>query len=118
MGGCRSKPTLGRRCVPGSRTMRLAALAALTLIACVADGLPSDYRQAASAESQTVIYGADSGSHLRITTDRGGIVVNGYMTPNQPLGCAFTRFRSAAICPTAGVGSMQIVMGPADDKVE
>ncbi len=72
----------------------------------------------ASADSQIVIHGADSGSHLRITTQGSNIIVNGYMSPEQPTGCRFTQFRTVAVCPTADVGQILIEMGPSDDKVE
>lgn len=72
----------------------------------------------ASAAGQIVIHGADSGSHLRITTDGSALPVQGYMDSSQPLGCSFTTFRSEALCPLAGVDSIQIIMGPSDDKVE
>jgi len=100
----------------GHRLMRprsalVAALAATALTLVTAQSL-------ATADGQIVIDGADSGSHLRIGTDGGNIVVDGYMTPEQPAGCRFTRFRIAAVCPTKGIGSIQIVMGPSGDKVE
>jgi hypothetical protein len=72
----------------------------------------------APGEGQIVVQGADSGSHLRLTVSGDHIVVNGYMTPSEPVGCHFTEPRTAAICPLAGVGSIEVDMGPSDDKVE
>jgi Ca2+-binding RTX toxin-like protein len=72
----------------------------------------------ASPADQIVIRGADSGSHLHLTVSGDKIVVNGYMSAAEPAGCRFTDFRTAAVCPTSGVGSVQLVMGPAGDKVE
>ncbi len=71
----------------------------------------------ASPQGEIVVRGADSGSHLRLTVSGGSIVVAGYMDPGQPAGCR-THGRSTAVCPLAGVGSIEVDMGPADDKVE
>jgi Ca2+-binding RTX toxin-like protein len=72
----------------------------------------------ASPDGQIVIRGADSGSHLQLAVSGNRIVVDGYMSADEPAGCRFTKFRLAAVCPTGGVGSIQVVMGPSSDKVE
>jgi hypothetical protein len=72
----------------------------------------------ASPESQIVIHGADSGSHLRLTVSGDRILVNGYMTPDEPIGCRFTRPRTAATCSASAINAIEIVMGPSDDKIE
>jgi Ca2+-binding RTX toxin-like protein len=72
----------------------------------------------ASGEGQIVITGADSGSHLRLTSNGNEILVNGYMTSSAPAGCRFTRARTEAVCPTSGVNSVVVEMGPTGDKVE
>jgi hypothetical protein len=57
-----------------------------------------------------------SGSHLRLTVSGDNIVVDGSIAHAEP--CHFTEFSGAVSCPTAGVASIQINMGPAGDKVE
>lgn len=89
----------------------------LALVALVALALSAGHTSA-KGEGQIVIEGADSGSHLRLTVSGNDIVVDGYMAPGQPVGCRFTETRTAAVCPLAGVGSIEVDMGPAGDKVE
>jgi Ca2+-binding RTX toxin-like protein len=90
-------------------TVSLVAFLALALFAA---------NPTAEGEGQIVVTGADSGSHLRLTVSDGAIVVNGYMAPGDPPGCRLTKPRSAAVCPLAGVGSVEVDMGPSADKVE
>jgi Ca2+-binding RTX toxin-like protein len=71
-----------------------------------------------AAEGQIVITGADSGSHLRLTVNGDNIVVDGYLAPGDQTGCRITDPRTSAVCPTAGVSSIMVEMGPAGDKVE
>src|SRR2546423_613412 len=72
----------------------------------------------ATSESQVVVQGAESGSHLRLTMSGDNLVVNGYMAPVTQLGCRYTHFHNAAVCPLAGVASVEVNMGPSSDKVE
>lgn len=72
----------------------------------------------ASPEGLISIQGNDSGSHLRVTVNGNNIVVNGYMAPGVPDGCHVLQPLTAALCPAKAAGSMQIVMGPSDDKIE
>jgi Ca2+-binding RTX toxin-like protein len=101
--------------VTRSRRVRLGLLWALVAVATLA---LSAGHTSAKGEGQIVIEGADSGSHLRLTVSGNDIVVDGYMAPGQPVGCRFTEPRTAAVCPLAGVGSIEVDMGPAGDKVE
>jgi Ca2+-binding RTX toxin-like protein len=101
--------------VTRSRRVRLGLLWALVAVATLA---LSAGHTSAKGEGQIVIEGADSGSHLRLTVSGNDIVVDGYMAPGQPVGCRFTEPRTAAVCPLAGVGSIEVEMGPAGDKVE
>jgi Ca2+-binding RTX toxin-like protein len=71
-----------------------------------------------AAEGQIVITGADSGSHLRLTVNGDNVVVDGYMAPGDQVGCRVTEPRTSAVCPTDGVSSIVVDMGPASDKVE
>lgn len=73
---------------------------------------------AATPEGQIVIQGAESGSNLTLAVSGDKIVVNGYMAPAEPAGCSFRHFRTEAVCPIGGAGSIEVDMGPADDKVE
>jgi Ca2+-binding RTX toxin-like protein len=72
----------------------------------------------ASPAGQIVIYGAGSGSHLKLTVTERHIVVDGYMAPASPGGCHFTRWRMLAICPLGEVSSVVVNMGPSGDMVE
>jgi Ca2+-binding RTX toxin-like protein len=90
---------------------------ALALVALITLALSAGHTSA-KGEGQIVIEGADSGSHLRLTVSGNDIVVDGYMAPGEPVGCRFTEPRTAAVCPLAGVGSIEVDMGPAGDKVE
>ncbi len=70
------------------------------------------------ASGLIAVHGADSGSHLRVTTDGSNIIVDGFMAPGTPDGCEVTHARTSAVCPTAGMSAMEIDMGPESDKVE
>ena len=72
---------------------------------------------AAVPEGKIVIHGPGFSSHLRISVSGGNVLVNGQMADN-PVGCAITEGHRAAVCPIAGAGGMEIVMGPADDKIQ
>jgi hypothetical protein len=87
----------------------LAVLAALALCAAPTVGAP---------DARIEIHGAgSSSSHLRLYVSGDSLVVHGFMDPTQSAGCRFSR-HSDAVCPLAGVSSVEVVMGPADDKVE
>jgi Ca2+-binding RTX toxin-like protein len=94
--------------------IRAAALAFLSVVALALAGAGTT----ASGEGQIVITGAETGSHLLLTSNGSEIQVNGYMTSSAPTGCRFTRARSEAVCPTGGVNSVVIEMGDSGDKVE
>ncbi len=96
------------------RKTRLGLIAGLVAVGVLV--LPA--ARTATGAGQIVIRGADSGSHLRVTTDGSHIFVNGYMAAEQPTGCGFTQFRTAATCSAAGADSILIEMGPNGDKVE
>jgi Ca2+-binding RTX toxin-like protein len=102
---------------PVSKTRRGLRTAVLALVALATLALSAGHTSA-TGEGLIVIEGADSGSHLRLTVSGNDIVVDGYMAPGQPVGCRFTEPRTAAVCPLAGVGSIEVDMGPAGDKVE
>lgn len=70
----------------------------------------------ASSEGEIVIHGPDSSSHLRLTVNGDSIVVNGYLDRSGQVGCIDSQH--ALLCPLAGVGRIEVNMGPADDKVE
>jgi hypothetical protein len=99
----------GRR--PGLRrtALLLAAVAALLL---------SLGGTAGSSRERIVVPGADSGSHLKLAVRSDVVVVSGHMAPSRPLGCRFERYRMLAVCPLAGVGSMELDMGPSADLVQ
>lgn len=94
--------------------LRSAMLAFVAIAALVLSGGDT----AASAGGQIVIRGANSGSHLRLTVSGGKIVVNGYMASGRQDGCSITQPRTTAVCPVAGISSIEVNMGPSGDKVE
>jgi Ca2+-binding RTX toxin-like protein len=100
---------------------RLPALARRALLcAALASALVLGFStEAAVPESQIVLRGADSGSHLRISVRGGGarIVVDGLLSRARTKGCRHER-RNRAFCPLRRVGRVVVVMGPSGDMVE
>ncbi len=92
--------------------------AALALAALLVATLALSAGRTASGQDLIVIYGANSGSHLRLTVNDGSIVVHGYKAATQPVGCRFPHNRNAAVCPLDGVGSILLKMGPSRDEVD
>lgn len=86
----------------------LLALAAVAVLAL------STSHTAAAPDGKIVVHGANSASHLRLTVNGKDIVVDG-VTSGEPIGCQSGK---PLTCPTAGVASIEIIMGPAGDKVE
>jgi hypothetical protein len=72
----------------------------------------------ASPAGRIVLFGADSGSHLKLTSDGSSILVEGVMAKTPPEGCRFTRGHHAAVCPVAGANAIELDMGPSGDFVE
>jgi Ca2+-binding RTX toxin-like protein len=97
----------------GKRAGICAAAVALVAVAWLA--LPAT---PTGASGLIMVHGADSSSHLRLTTNGSDIIVNGYLAAGEPAGCHITHERSSAVCPIAGMSSMEIDMGPNSDKVE
>ncbi len=73
---------------------------------------------AASTTERIVVYGAASGSHLKVSTSGSDIVVDGIMAQAQPRGCRFTHGRHQAVCPIGDADAIEINMGPNGDFVE
>ena len=73
---------------------------------------------AATTSDRIVVHGADSGSHLRVTTEGARVVIEGLMAHQRPQGCHFTRGRVKAVCPTDDVGGIEFNMGSGGDMVE
>ncbi|HEX7058556.1 MAG TPA: calcium-binding protein [Solirubrobacterales bacterium] len=97
--------------------MRRKSYALLVIPALMACALLMTPTSAAPAGKITV-RGAASGSHLRLTVSGESIVVDGYMASRHPDGCHFSRRRLVAVCPLAGVSSIEVDMGPSGDLVE
>ena len=91
----------------GALRLGLAAAAVAALALAV---LPTT----ASPQGKITINGARSGSHLTLSFNDGSILVDGYMAGAK--GCRSGR--GGAVCPVQGVASIEIDMGPANDKVE
>jgi len=75
-------------------------------------------RSTASPLGRIVVWGAHPGSHLTLAVRGDRIVVSGRMARIRPAGCRFKRYRMLAVCPLAGVGSMELDMGPSADFVQ
>lgn len=69
------------------------------------------------SQSEIVIRGASSGTHLRLSTRGSRLLVEGRLARGEQAGCQTTR-RSAAVCPLAHVGGITVETGPSPDKVE
>jgi Ca2+-binding RTX toxin-like protein len=89
----------------------LIAAATLGLLLCFGSAT-------ASTQSRIVVYGADSGSTLKLSPRGGNLVVEGWMAARQPAGCRLSRNRMSAVCPLDGAGGIEVDMGPAGDWVE
>jgi Ca2+-binding RTX toxin-like protein len=85
----------------------IAALAAFALL------LPA----AASPAGRIVVFGASTGSHLKLSKRGSDVFVAGTMA-SEPHGCRLTVGHRLAICPAAGVAAIEIDMGAANDLVE
>jgi Ca2+-binding RTX toxin-like protein len=70
----------------------------------------------ASSEGEITIHGPASSSHLRLSVSHGDLAVGGYLTTGSNTGCC--QGQRPVLCPLAGVGRIEVVMGPRDDKVE
>lgn len=73
---------------------------------------------AATPAGKIVLFGADSGSHLTLTTKGDKIIANGIMAHTQPQGCWLAPNRLKAVCPTRNATSIAVVMGDSGDFVE
>lgn len=71
----------------------------------------------ASPQGLIVVHGADSGSHLKLSTSGGQLLVTGWMARAQPTGCRWAQHRNAAVCPLRAVGGVELDMGPSGDMV-
>lgn len=69
------------------------------------------------SQSEVVIRGADSGTHLRLSMRGSDLIVTGHLARGKQAGCRATG-RRAADCPLAHVGGITVETGPSSDKVE
>jgi Ca2+-binding RTX toxin-like protein len=69
-------------------------------------------------QDRIVIWGAASGTHLRLEVRGDHLFVKGHMSHSHPRGCHFTLRRRKAVCSLAHVGSIEVDTGPAGDKVQ
>lgn len=84
----------------------VAVLAAAIALLAPASAVPA---------GRIALSGAFSGSHLKLHTEAGRIVVKGNLGNAQPAGCK--RVRHGAVCPLAGVHGIEISTGPSGDLV-
>lgn len=85
-----------------------AVAAALALLAFPTSAVP---------ERMIVVHGPSSSSHLRLKVIGNDIVVKGNLNYNGQVGCE-PAGGHAIECPLSGAGSIEVVMGPQDDKVQ
>jgi Ca2+-binding RTX toxin-like protein len=71
----------------------------------------------ASPAAQIVIYGAEGGTHMTLSTKGDAMIVEGHMTKTQPHGCRFTVYRSVAVCNLSRANSIEIQTGQSGDFV-
>jgi Ca2+-binding RTX toxin-like protein len=72
---------------------------------------------AASTAERIVVFGAASGTHLRIDVKGSNVVVEGVMAKAKPRGCRL-QGRRVAVCPIAGADAIELNTGPSNDFVE
>jgi RTX calcium-binding nonapeptide repeat (4 copies) len=89
------------------------------VLAAVVAGLLAALAMPGSAvpESMIVIHGPSTSSHLRLTVSGEDIVVSGFLNHTGQTGCEPGGGHTIE-CPVAGVGGIEIDMGPQDDKVQ
>jgi Ca2+-binding RTX toxin-like protein len=92
-----------------SRTLAVGVLVLVGLLAAPAVATPA---------GESVIFGADSGSTLTLSTNGDLVVVEGRMSTQAPVGCHFTQAHHLAICPTGGTAGLEVDMGPSGDFVK
>ena len=92
-----------RACLPV-----VAALAAASLWAAPTTAAP---------DGRILIQGPDASSHLRLSAGGDVLTVQGMVTHSGTSGCRFDR-PNLAVCSLAGISSVEVDMGPSDDKVE
>jgi Ca2+-binding RTX toxin-like protein len=68
-------------------------------------------------EGRIALSGAFSGSHLKLQTEGGRILVKGNLGNQAPVGCQRLRHGKGAVCPLAGVHGIEISTGPSGDFV-
>jgi RTX calcium-binding nonapeptide repeat (4 copies) len=93
---------------PPGRRLSVVLLAALGLMLA-----PS----AATPAGQITIYGAASGSHLRLSKQGPHLVVKGRMAGVHQHRCRYTRGHLAAVCRLRGASRIEVTTGPSGDFV-
>jgi hypothetical protein len=99
---------VGQRIPSAAKAALLGAPLALALL----------FPAAASPEGEIVIRGAESGSHLRLSSEGDRLVVEGTMASGEPVGCHFTHGHNQAVCPLDGAATIEVAMGPGNDMVQ
>jgi Ca2+-binding RTX toxin-like protein len=90
---------------------------AVGALALAATALLATATSSAVPEGEIVVRGPAYSSHLRLSVSGDAIVVKGQVA-GDPVGCSLIEGHRLTVCPTAGAGAMEIVMGPADDKIQ
>jgi Ca2+-binding RTX toxin-like protein len=93
---------------------RWSAVGALALAAAA---LLATATASAVPEGEIVVQGPSYSSHLRLSVGGDAIVVKGQVA-GDPVGCMLVEGHRLTVCPVADAGGMEIVMGPADDKIQ
>jgi Ca2+-binding RTX toxin-like protein len=93
--------------IPSRRSLAVVVVALICLIA------PT----AANTAGQIVIYGAGSGSNLKLHTHDGKLIVKGWQARHRPKGCHFTKRRMRAVCNLSRADRIELQMGNHGDFV-
>jgi Ca2+-binding RTX toxin-like protein len=104
----RQFPVAIRKCPVAVVLATLMVAAPLALLAFPTSAVP---------ERVIVVHGPDSSSHLRLMVVGNDIMVKGNLDYSEQVGCE-PAGGHAIDCPSGGAGSIEVVMGPQDDKVE
>lgn len=72
----------------------------------------------ATPQGGITIWGAASGTHLRLEVRGAHLFVDGRMSHRAPRGCHFVKGRRLAVCSLKRVGSIQVETGDSGDKIE
>jgi Ca2+-binding RTX toxin-like protein len=93
---------------PAGRRLLIFSLAILAILVAPSAAIPA---------AQIVIYGAEEGTHMTLSTKGDTLVVKGHQAETPPKGCHFTVYRQVAACNLNLADSIEIQTGQSGDFV-